>query len=119
MPLDSYEKSLICAKAALAKKASDAVILQVGKISTVADYFVIVSGFSTRQAQTIAQAVEEALDSNKIRPFGVEGYQDGRWILLDYIDVVVHVFIKPVRQFYDLERLWMEVPRLDEAAIIG
>lgn len=119
MPLDPYEKSLLCARAALAKKASAPVILEVGKISSVTDYFVIVTGSSSRQVQTIAQAVEEALGGNDLRPFGVEGYQDGRWVLLDYLDVVVHIFLEPVRQFYDLERLWREAPRLDEEAIIG
>lgn len=119
MSLDPYEKSLICARAALARRAVEPVILQVGKISSVTDYFVIVTGVSTRQVQTIAQAVEEALGGNNLHPFGVEGYQDGRWVLIDYLDVVVHVFLEPVRRFYDLERLWDEAPRLDEAAITG
>lgn len=119
MPLDSYQKSLICARVALAKKAFDPVILEVAEITALADYFVIVSAASSRQVQTIAQAIEEELARRGFTPIGMEGVSEGRWTLMDYNDVVVHVFLKPVREFYDLERLWFEAHRIEEAEVLS
>lgn len=118
MSLDSYQKSLLCARVALGKKAIDPVILQVGEITSLADYFLIVTGTSTRQVQTIAQAIETELAQRKMVPLGVEGFQEGRWILMDYNDVVVHLFLQPVREFYELERLWFEARRYDGQAVL-
>ncbi len=95
------------------RKAVDLVILEVKNLSSFTDYFVICSGNSDRQVQAIASHVEEKLGQQKIHPLGVEGKREGRWILLDYGDVVVHIFYQPVREFYDLERLWSEAPRLE------
>jgi ribosome-associated protein len=119
MPSDSYQKSLVCARVALAKKAFDPVILQVAGITTLADYFVIVSAASSRQVQTIAQAIEAELAGQGFTPMGIEGFSEGRWALLDYNDVVVHVFLKPVREFYDLERLWFEANRIEEKEVLS
>ncbi len=96
----------------LDRKALDLVILEVKNLSSFADYFVICSGNSDRQVQAIASHVEEKLGEEKIHPLGVEGKREGRWVLLDYGDVIVHIFFQPVREFYDLERLWSEAPRL-------
>ena len=119
MPLDAYEKSLVCARVALAKKAFDPVILELAGITTLADYFVIVSAASSRQVQSIAQAIEEDLARQDLPPIGIEGFPEGRWILMDYNDVVIHVFLKSVREFYDLERLWFEAHRVEETEVLS
>ncbi len=116
--LNTYEKSLICAKVALDKRAFNLVILEVGHITTLADYFLLLSGSSNRQVQTIASSIEAAMKNRRIYALGMEGLREGRWVLIDYNDLVVHVFLEPVRDFYDLERLWMEAHRLDEAEVL-
>ena len=110
---DSKIKSLLCLKAAIEKKAQDPVLLELKGITSFTDYFLLCSGKSDRQVQAIAQAIEETLRKKGIRPLGEEGTREGKWILLDYADVVVHVFLEPVRRFYDLEGLWIEAPRID------
>ncbi|HKB70266.1 MAG TPA: ribosome silencing factor [Thermoanaerobaculia bacterium] len=92
--------------AALDKKASDLLVLNLAEISSFADYFVICSASSERQAQAIADAVEEKLRTRGRRPISVEGYAASRWILLDYGEVLFHVFLEESRRFYALERLW-------------
>ncbi len=81
-------------------------------LTSIADYLVICTGRSDRQVQSIAQAVQERLAEQKMRPISIEGLRRGQWVLLDYGDVVVHVFYQPVREFYDLERLWQHAPRV-------
>lgn len=112
-PADNREKVFLCARAALDHKAVDLVILEVKNISSFTDYFVICSGNSDRQVQAIAAHIEEKLAKGEIHPLSIEGKREGRWILLDYGDVVVHVFYQPVREFYDLERLWSDAPRVE------
>lgn len=102
----------VAVQAAVSKKAEDAVVLEIGEVSSMADYFVLVSGTSSRQTQAIANGVQDALRAEGLRPLGVEGLQQGDWILLDYGDLVVHVFSAEKRRFYDLERLWKTAPRL-------
>jgi ribosome-associated protein len=113
MATDSKTKSLLCLKAAIEKKAQDPVLLELKGISSITDYFLLCSGRSDRQVQAIAQGIEEALKKKGIRPLGQEGISGGRWILLDYADVVVHIFLDPVRKFYDLEGLWMDAQRIE------
>jgi len=113
MATDSKTKSLICLKAAIEKKARDPVLLELKGISSITDYFLLCTGKSDRQVQAIAQAIEEELKKNGIRPLGQEGTAQGKWILMDYGDVVVHIFLEPIRKFYDLEGLWIEAPRMD------
>lgn len=110
---DSEEKSIFCAKVALEKKAFHITILDVKKVSSLTDYFLICSGRSDRQVQAIAQFIEEKMGENGVRPLGVEGTRKGRWILMDYEDVVIHIFYDPVRLYYDLEGLWIEAPRIN------
>lgn len=98
---------------ALDHKAIDLVILSIQTLSSFADYFVICSGNSDRQVQAIASHIEEKLTREGLSPLGIEGKREGRWILLDYGEVVVHVFYHPVREFYDLERLWSDAPRVE------
>jgi ribosome-associated protein len=113
MTTDSKTKSLLCLKAALEKKALDPVLLELKGRTSFTDYFLLCTGKSDRQVQAIAQGVEEALKKKGIRPLGQEGMTDGKWILMDYEDVVVHIFLEPVRKFYDLEGLWIDAPRMD------
>jgi ribosome-associated protein len=113
--LSTKKTVLLCVNAALEKKARNIVILNVKKLSSIADYFIICSGGSDRQVQSIASAIEENLKKEKKPPLGIEGDRIGKWILMDYGDVVIHVFYEPVRDFYDLERLWADVPRMEVA----
>lgn len=103
----------IAVKAADDKKASDIVVLEISQIASFADYFLICSGESSRQIQAIADEVERALREKGVRPSHIEGYRNAEWILLDYIDMVVHVFSKNSRSFYDLERLWRDAQPLN------
>ena len=109
---DGLTKALQCAQAALDKKAVDLVVLDVGGLTSIADYLIICTGRSDRQVQAIAQAVDEQQRADGHRPTAIEGMSRGQWVLMDYNDVVVHVFYKPVREFYDLERLWEHAPHV-------
>jgi len=106
-----WERAVLCAEAALDKKATDLVLLDVREHTSIADYFLIVSGRSDTQVRSIAEHVEEVCRKAAYRPLAIEGLRHGQWVLLDYGDVVVHVFYGPVRDFYDLERLWSDAPR--------
>jgi ribosome-associated protein len=77
-----------------------------------ADYFVICSGESTQQVKTISENIEHGLKQHKIKPLGVEGRGPGRWVLMDYNDVIVHVFERETREYYMLEKLWLDAPRI-------
>src|SRR4030042_1482957 len=110
---DSKEKSIFCAKVALEKKAFNVTILELKKVSSLTDYFLICSGRSDRQVPAIAQFIEEGMVEKGVRPLGEEGMQQGRWILMDYDDVVIHIFYDQVRFYYDLEGLWIEAPRVN------
>jgi ribosome-associated protein len=110
--LDGRTEALLCAQRALDSKAQDVVLLDVRGLASFADYFVIGSARSTRQAQGIADHVEEGLREHGVKPLGVEGHREGHWILMDYGDVVVHIFHETTRRFYDLESLWSEAERL-------
>ncbi len=102
------------ARAASAKGGDDTVILEVGNVLAITDAFVITSGRNTRQVKTIAEEVEARLKADgRISPLRVEGLGDSQWVLLDYGDLVVHVFLDETREYYDLERLWSDAPRLD------
>jgi len=108
------------ARAASAKGGDETVIVEVGGVLAITDAFVITSGRNTRQVKTIAEEVEARLKADGgISPLRVEGLGDSQWVLLDYGDLVVHVFLDETREFYDLERLWSDAPRVaweDEAA---
>ncbi len=103
----------IAVNAADAKKAHDLVILDISRIASFASYFLICTGDSSRQMQAIADEVEKKLKEVGIRPSHVEGYQNSEWILMDYADLVVHIFSKNARAYYDLERLWRDGKKLD------
>lgn len=95
------------------KKADRVVVLNIGKLSSVADYLLICSGASDRQVQAIAYSIEEGLKKKKMRPLSMEGIREGHWALIDYGDVIAHIFFEPVREFYNLEGLWPEADRIE------
>lgn len=96
------------ARLALEKKAEKVLLINIKKLSSVTDYLLICSADSERQVQAIARNIDDGMRARKERPLGVEGVDRGRWALLDYADVVAHVFHDPVRAYYDLEGLWAE-----------
>jgi len=97
------------------RKAIDLKVLHLEKVSDFTDYFLICSGGSERQVQAVADAVQERLRGEHARPLHVEGYNRGQWVLLDYGDLVVHVFQEEPRRFYALERLWGDAPDVTAA----
>ena len=106
--------ALAAASAARDKQAADVVVLDVAELLSITDYFVICSASSSRQLKTVIEAVEEGVrDELGFKPVRREGEADAGWWLLDYVDVVVHVFGEDERAYYDLERLWRDAPRLD------
>ncbi len=103
----------ICTKIASDGKGEDIVVLDVRKMSSFTDYFVILSGRSTRHVQALAESMENELRSKRINTSQAEGLSEGKWVLLDFNDVVVHIFYHEQRDFYDLEGLWHDAPRLE------
>jgi ribosome-associated protein len=111
--MSAQEKAVVSTQAAADKKALDLVLLDMRGVSSITDYFLICSGGSNRQVQAIADAIDEQLGKHGIASLGVEGYREARWILMDYGDVIIHVFSQDRREFYDLERLWANAPKID------
>ncbi len=99
-------------KAALDKKASDVVVLDLRHTPAFTDFFLICSGQNTRQVQAISDAIEETLRAARVRPSHVEGYDRAEWILMDFFTFIVHVFTPQTRAFYSLERLWGDAERI-------
>jgi ribosome-associated protein len=110
--LDSREIAILCARIADDKKAEDILIFDVKNLTFIADFFVICSGLNSRQLQSIAGEIELKLHSYGIHWVGIQGYSDARWILMDYGDVIVHLFDRDMRHFYDLELLWGDAQKL-------
>lgn len=106
--LSSKQMASAAVKAIEDKKGIDPKIIDISSISTVADYFIIASGSNRHQVQAIADGVDEALAKEGVFAKGREGYQSGHWILLDYGDIVIHIFDEENRLFYDLERIWRD-----------
>ena len=102
----------LAARTLVAQKGQELVILDVKGLSSLWDYFIICSGGSKRHVQALAEHLQQDLGKAGVKPLGVEGLEEGNWVLLDYVDVVIHLFIKPLRDFYDLEGLWVEATRL-------
>jgi ribosome-associated protein len=106
------DTALLCVRYALEKKAYDVVLMDVSAMSSLADYFVLCTGRSDTQVQAITQSIEQNVSEHGVRVHSIEGYTAGQWVLIDLGDVIVHVFLDPVREFYDLERLWARAPRV-------
>jgi ribosome-associated protein len=110
---DSTSRARIAANAADSKKADDIIVLDVGDIMGIVDAFVIASASNTRQVRTIVEEVERQLHEQlDVKPRAVEGLDDASWVLLDYGDILVHVFLAETREFYGLERLWADAARV-------
>jgi len=105
--------AVTAARIAAERHCSDIVVLDLKGISPATDYFLIVTGTSDRQMRTVADEICEAAKSKESRLFGRAGYEQARWILLDFVDVVVHIFDQPYRDYYDLELLWGDAKRID------
>ncbi len=110
--IDSKEIAVACAKIADKKKAQNIIILDISKLTSVTEYFVICTGINERQLYTIADEIEKELKKLSIKKYGIEGYREAKWILIDYGDVIVHLFDKEMRSYYDLELLWGDAPRV-------
>lgn len=108
--LPTEVKVRIAARAALARKGADVVALDVQRLSSVGDYFLLVSGKSTTHVETLVDAIRDELKAEGVRPLHVEGQAASGWILLDYGDLLVHVFLEETRVYYALERLWGDAP---------
>lgn len=115
--LDSKDRALIAARAASDKKANDIIVQEMRRALFITDYFVIATGANRRQVDAITDAVEEALRKEaRVKPLGREGLDEQSWVLLDYGDIVVHIFQPEMRDFYRLESLWSDAPLVDLSA---
>jgi ribosome-associated protein len=107
----SSEIAAYC-ESALGKKAENPVVLDVRELTSISDFFIILSGRSNRHVKSIGEFIREDLKKKGKMPLSVEGMKDGQWILLDFGHVIIHVFYEPVRSFYDLEGLWADAKRI-------
>ncbi len=113
-PVDnnSKKKAIKAAKIAIDKKAKDIVVLELKDLSTITDYFIICSGENPAQIKAIAETIKDNFSKNKISPIGIEGLDFARWVLVDYGDIIIHIFSEETRAFYELEKLWIDAPRI-------
>jgi len=106
-------KNVISLKAALDKKAIDIILLDLRNLSSITNYFLIMSANSDRHSQAIAEEILKRMEEKGYKPLGVEGFSQGHWILLDFSELIIHIFYTPIRQYYDLEGLWIDAPRIN------
>ncbi|MCK5392447.1 MAG: ribosome silencing factor [Deltaproteobacteria bacterium] len=111
--IDSKEKAISIAHAAWEKQAVNPILLEVKSSSDVTDYFLICSANSNRGVKTIVDNIENNLKEIGQKVIGIEGYKEGKWVLVDSADVVIHIFHEPLREFYNIESLWIDAPRLE------
>jgi ribosome-associated protein len=109
--VEDKETAVEAGKLALEKKAKEVVVLELSGLTDIADYFLIAGGTSERHVKTISEGIELGLKEEGVRPVSVEGYDEGRWVIMDYGDTIVHVFLEELRELYDLESLWIEAKR--------
>ncbi len=114
-----YELAVVSTTIALDSKAEDVVVLDVSEKAGYTDYFVIMSGRSTRHVQGLAEVIESELRSKRVSAKHSEGLKEGQWVLLDFGDIVVHIFYKESRSFFDLEGLWHDAPRIPVDQLIA
>ena len=110
---NSKSLALEAVEAAFSKNAPEPVLLDVGGMASYTDFLLVLSGRSVRQVEAIAEAIEVGMKERGHDPLGREGNRGGQWVLIDFGDVVVHVFYHPIREYYDLEGLWMDAPRVE------
>ncbi|MFC1839006.1 ribosome silencing factor [Thermodesulfobacteriota bacterium] len=111
--MESLDKARLASNIITERKAIDPVLFNIGEMSSFADYFLIAGGNSSRQVQSISRHLAKKMREKGFKSYGTEGEFEGQWILMDYGDLIIHIFYQPVREFYDLEGLWLEAPRLD------
>jgi ribosome-associated protein len=111
--MNSLEKAQLCLRVVKERKAVHPVLFEVGPLTSISDYFLVAGGNSNRQVQAITKHVARRMKEEGFKAYGIEGEQQGHWVLMDYGDVVIHVFFQPVREFYDLEGLWSEASRIE------
>ena len=111
--MQTLDKAKLCLKIINERKAMDPVLFEVGQLTSITDYFLLASGNSSRQVQAITRHLQRRMREEGFKPDGIEGEQEGHWVLMDYGDVVIHLFYQPVREFYDLEGLWIDAPRVN------
>ena len=114
--MEPLDKALLCLELIKERKAIDPVLLEVGQLTSISDYFLVTSGNSNRQVQAISQHIARRMKEEGFKPLGVEGEDEGHWVLMDYGEVVIHIFYHPLRGFYDLEGLWVEARRIGLSA---
>lgn len=112
-PLTSKKKAVLAARSLESKKALDIIILDVSQITTIADYFIIATGEAKRQIKACSDYVDEVLSSRGEQPIHIEGITNLEWVLMDYGDVIIHIFDKDARLYYGLERLWGDAPMVN------
>ncbi len=117
--MNSAEKLKFMAKVLDEKKAQDIVAIKINNLTIVTDYFLIASGTSTTHVKALADELELKLKEKEISPLRVEGYNSSAWILLDYGEILVHLFISDVRDFYGLERLWVDGTRIELPTLLS
>ena len=110
--MESKDLAILSARAMDARKGTKITVLKLEDLSTLTDYFVVGTGATRVQTQAMADSIDDALAKEGIRPSRIEGLQEGRWILMDYGQVIVHIFQEDERNFYSLERLWADAPAL-------
>lgn len=115
--MDTLETAKLAVKALTSKKGIQIKLIKISDISSIADYFVIATGSSNTHVKALADEVEYRLDEAGISVSHIEGYRSDSWILLDYIDIIVHVFSDEAREYYDLERLWQDGEEIDISEI--
>ncbi|HNS14152.1 MAG TPA: ribosome silencing factor [Syntrophorhabdaceae bacterium] len=109
--MKTIDKATACARLADEKKGKDILVLRLGGLTDITDYFVLASGTSERHIKTVVDSVTKGMKEEGIRPNTIEGYYEGRWAVIDYQSVIVHVFLESLRELYDLESLWIEAER--------
>jgi ribosome-associated protein len=109
---EAIDKARLCLNIIKERKAQDPVLFDVSELTSFTDYFLITSGSSTRQVQAIARYLVREMRKAGFKASGVEGETEGHWILIDFGDIITHIFYQPFREFYDLEGLWFEAPRI-------
>ena len=117
--METIDKARLCLRIIEERKAINPILFEVEKLTSITDYFLVASGNSSRQVQAITRHLNRRLREEGFKPYGIEGEKEGHWVLMDYGDVVVHIFYEPVREFYDLEGLWIDAPRIDTDDDIG
>jgi ribosome-associated protein len=110
---ESLNKAKFCLEIIRERKAVDPILIEMAELGSITDYFLIAGGNSSRQVQAMTRHLQKRMREKGYRPLGIEGEQDGHWVLMDFGDVIIHLFYQPFREFYDLEGLWIDAPRVE------